>query len=315
MHRTRAPAPAGPRLSNPNLQGDLAAFAHYLVAERGLARNTVLAYTSDLDRFARWADGKLADASAASLDELEAYVAYLLGLGLAPSSVGRAIASLRAFYRFLALDRGTDNCAADLLDAPSCWKKLPRALSNVQVHRLLDAPDPARDKWGLRDRALLEVLYATGCRASEVCDLQLADVDLADGSARVRGKGGKDRLVLLGKPAVAALIAYLDGQRPQLVRRPGDASFVFLSQKGPLQRVMLFLIVKKYARRARIPAAAAFTHALRHSCASDLLGGGADLRVIQELLGHSKITTTEKYLAITDGQLVAAHREHHPRGK
>ena len=194
------------------LASDLLAFRHYLKAERGMAANTVLAYGRDLDRFAEWAATvRLKDYLAPTLKDLSRYVGYLHEQDLAAPSVARHLVSLRMFYRFLRLEERADPTAVDLLGSPKLWKRIPQVLPPDAVDRLLSAPQ-AGDRFYLRDRALLETLYATGCRASEVVGLKVADVYLDAGFCKCFGKGSKQRVVPLGRPAVAALRAYIESQ-------------------------------------------------------------------------------------------------------
>jgi integrase/recombinase XerD len=293
---------------------DVRAFRHYLQAERGMAANTLLAYGRDLDRFAAWvAGGGLADYRAPSLRDLGHYLEHLRGAGLAPPSVARHLVALKMFYRFLRLEERTSQNTVELLASPSLWERIPQVLSPEGVTKLLEAPQPA-DRFFLRDRALLETLYATGSRASEVVGLRTADVYLDAGFCKCLGKGGKQRIVPLGRPAVNALRAYLEGPRPKLVAAAGEAPWVFVSRGGrALTREMLWVLVKKYVRRAGLNAKAS-PHTLRHSFATHLLSGGADLRTVQELLGHANIRTTQRYTHVDRDRLRAVHRRFHPRG-
>jgi integrase/recombinase XerD len=200
-------------MSLAELQSDVLAFRHYLKAERGLAHNTLLAYTRDLDRFAEWvATVRLDDYLNPTLKDLARYVGYLTDVPLAPPSVARHLAALRMFYRFLRLEERASPTAVDLLGSPKLWQRIPQVLSPTAVDELLAGPEPG-DRFFLRDRALLETLYATGCRASEVVGLRVADLYLDAGFCKCVGKGSKQRVVPLGRPAIAALRAYLEGGR------------------------------------------------------------------------------------------------------
>ena len=296
------------------LANDVAAFRHYLQAERGMAANTVLAYGRDLDRFARWvADGGLDDYLQPSIRALSHYLSHLRDEGLAPASTARHLIALKMFYRFLRMEERAAASTVDLLDSPRLWERIPHVLSPESVEKLLAEPQTA-DRFHVRDRALLETLYATGSRASEVVGLKLADLFLDSGFCKCLGKGNKQRIVPLGKPALAALRSYLTDSRPQLVRT-ADAPWVFVSRGGrALTREMLWTIVKKYARRAGLNARVS-PHTLRHSFATHLLAGGADLRTVQELLGHANIRTTQHYTHVDRDRLKAIHRRFHPRGQ
>lgn len=297
------------------LHDDIKAFRNYLKAERGMADNTVLAYGRDLDRFAEWViDGGLNDFLSPTVRELSNYLCRLRDDGLAPSSIARHLVALKMFYRFLRLDERADQRAVELLSSPKLWERIPQVLSPESVEKLLAAPHPA-ERFFLRDRALLETLYATGSRASEVVGLNLADLYLDSAFCKCMGKGSKQRVVPLGKPAVAALRAYLEGLRPELIRAVPDSPWVFVSRGGKvLTRVMLWILVKKYVRRAGLNTKVS-PHTLRHSFATHLLSGGADLRTVQELLGHANIRTTQHYTHVDRERLKAIHRQFHPRGR
>lgn len=297
------------------LAEDVTAFRNYLRAERSLAANTVLAYGRDLDRFATWvADGQLADYLQPTLRELSRYVSFLRDEKLAPPSIARGLVALKIFYRYLKLEERTTTGTVELLSSPALWERIPQVLSPESVEKLLNAPLP-EDRFYLRDRALLETLYATGSRASEVVGLTLVDLFLDSGFCKCLGKGNKQRVVPLGQHAVAALRAYLDELRPRLTQAAPDAAWVFVSRGGrALSREMLWTLVKKYARRAGLPGKVS-PHTLRHSFATHLLAGGADLRTVQELLGHASIRTTQHYTHVDRDRLKAIHKQFHPRGK
>jgi integrase/recombinase XerD len=309
-------------MSLSELQSDIAAFRHYLQSERGMSDNTVQAYGRDLDRFAAWAATVgFPEYTRPTLKDLARYLAFLNDENLAPPSVARHLVALKMFYRFLRLEERADASAVDLLGSPKLWQRIPQVLSPQAVDELLRAPQPG-DRFYLRDRALLETLYATGCRASEVVSLKVADVYLDAGFCKCFGKGSKQRVVPLGRPAVAALREYLgaasDGPRadgPDTVRSPLPTAHVFVTKSGrPLTRIHLWAVVKKYCRRAGLPATVS-PHTLRHSFATHLLAGGADLRTVQELLGHASINTTQHYTHVDRDRLKALHRKFHPRGR
>ena len=297
------------------LADDIQAFHHYIRSERGLAANTLLAYGRDLDRFSLWAqNGGLADYLAPTLRELANYVGFLReDEQLAPASVARHLVALKVFYRFLRLEERTSETTVELLGSPALWSRIPQVLSPDNVNKLLEAPQPL-DRYFLRDRALLETLYATGSRASEVVGLKLADVHLEAGFCKCFGKGSKQRIVPLGRIAINALRAYLDGLRPRLIQTSPETPWMFVSRGGKqLTREMLWVLVKKYVRRAGLHSKVS-PHTLRHSFATHLLAGGADLRTVQELLGHANIRTTQQYTHVDRERLRAIHRQFHPRG-
>jgi len=314
---------------NAQLQSDILAYRHYLKAERGMAENTVQAYRRDLERFAGWVDTiQLKDYTKPTWDDLTRYLGFLVDLPLAPPSVARHVVALRMFYRFLRLEERAEKGTVDLLGSPKLWQRIPNVMNAGTVVKLLDSPKPG-DRFFLRDRALLETLYATGCRASEVVNLQLADIYLDKAFLQCTGKGNKKRAVPLGRPAVAAIRAYLDNplpnhtasrecerpesSKPPRANTPGSPN-AFLSRSGkPLSRIQLWKIVRKYCKRAGL-AGKVSPHTLRHSFATHVLSGGADLRTVQELLGHSSIATTQHYTHVDKERLKAIHKQFHPRG-
>jgi integrase/recombinase XerD len=295
------------------LNDDVTAFRNYVQSERGLADNTVLAYRRDLDRFSLWvANGGLKDYLAPSLNDLVNYLAFMRDENLAPPSIARHLISLKMFYRFLRLEERAAPASVELLSSPALWERIPQVLSPESVEKLLAAPLPG-ERFYLRDRAILETLYATGARASEVVSLRTEDLHLDSAFCKCVGKGSKQRVVPLGKPALQALRAYMEGQRPELVQANREAPWVFVSRGGKgLTREMLWVLVKKYVRRAGVNSKAS-PHTLRHSFATHLLAGGADLRTVQELLGHSNIRTTQHYTHVDRERLRALHRQFHPR--
>jgi integrase/recombinase XerD len=304
---------------------DIAAFRHYLQAERGLADNTVQAYGRDLDRFAQWcALVRFDDYTAPTLKDLGRYVSFLHDEKLAPPSIARHLVAMKMFYRFLRLEERADAAAVDLLGSPKLWERIPQVLPPLAVEELLKAPQPG-DRFYLRDRALLETLYATGCRASEVAGLRLADLYLDAAFCRCLGKGSKQRVVPLGRPAISALRDYL-AEKPRLHKNlasggqaeksdPAADVPVFCSKSGrALTRIHLWSLVKKYCKRAGLPHTVS-PHTLRHSFATHMLAGGADLRTVQELLGHASIQTTQHYTHVDRDRLKALHRQFHPFGR
>jgi len=281
----------------------------------GLSKNTLAAYRSDLTRFADWLDG--ASASIASADEagINAYLAHLHArpAGIKSASQRRLMATLRRCYRWL-LDQG--RLQADPLlniDKPPTISRFPKTLSEKQVEDLLGAPDLATPL-GLRDRAMLELLYATGLRVSELVGVRLFEVSLNDNVVRVMGKGSKERLVPLGQVAAEWLQRYLSTARGELLKqRVSDAVFV-TARGGAMTRQMFWNLVKKHALHAGIPPQRISPHVLRHAFATHLLNHGADLRVVQLLLGHADISTTQVYTHVARERLKQLHRVHHPRG-
>ncbi len=297
-----------------NLNADVQAFRDYLAAERGMAKNTVLAYEADLVKYRDWsATGALPNYLKPSVRELTNYLAYLKEDGLAPPSIARNLIATKMFYRFLRLEERVEQNTVELLASPRLWERIPHVLSPESVEKLLNAPRN-EDRFYLRDRALLETLYATGSRASEVVNLQLADLHIDSAFCKCTGKGSKQRVVPLGVPAISALKIYLQDLRPVLTQADKDIPWVFVSKLGKrLTREMLWILVKKYVRRAGLSMKAS-PHTLRHSFATHLLAGGADLRTVQELLGHANIRTTQHYTHVDRSRLQSVHRKFHPRG-
>lgn len=296
-----------------NLNADISAFRDYLAAERGMAKNTVLAYERDLGKYRDWiAGGGLPSYLEPSVRELTNYLAHLKEEGLAAPSIARNLIATKMFYRFLRLEERVEQNTVELLASPRLWERIPHVLSPESVEKLLHAPRN-EDRFYLRDRALLETLYATGSRASEVVNLQLPDLHLDGSFCKCTGKGSKQRVVPLGAPAISALKIYLQELRP-LLTQDKDNPWVFVSKLGRrLTREMLWILVKKYVRRAGLSMKVS-PHTLRHSFATHLLAGGADLRTVQELLGHANIRTTQHYTHVDRSRLQKIHRQFHPRG-
>jgi integrase/recombinase XerD len=290
---------------------EVTAFRHYMKAERGMADNTIEAYQRDLDRFALWAAAGTKDFTKPTLAEFASYLGVLHEEGLAPPSVARNLIAVKMFYRFLRMEDRADATTVELLSAPTLWERIPQVLSPRQVEQLIQGPREG-DRFFLRDRALLETLYATGCRASEVVNLTFADLNLEGSFAKCFGKGSKQRMVPLGVHAVNALKNYLATDRA-VFGTPMLTDPVFSSKGGKrLSREMLWVIVKKYVTRLGLPQDVS-PHTLRHSFATHLLAGGADLRAVQELLGHASINTTQHYTHVDHARLKKIHQQFHRR--
>ena len=286
-------------------------FLDYVRHERALADNTQAAYRRDLRDFQAW----LGDRAAATLTvrDLGDYFAALAKKGLARASIARQAATLRTFYSFLQLEGVVTESPAELLTAAKRDDAMPGTLSPAQVDRLLAGPE-ATTPVGIRDRALLELLYATGCRASEVSAMRLSDVHLAESFCTCRGKGDKERVVPLGRRAIAALSAWIDGPRKAFATRAGtQPAWVILSSRGNrLSRMRIWEVVREHAAAAGIPPDIG-PHTLRHSFATHLVAGGVDLRHVQEMLGHASIATTQRYTHVDAGRLKGVHEKFHPR--
>ncbi|MFZ5832994.1 MAG: site-specific tyrosine recombinase XerD [Planctomycetota bacterium] len=289
----------------------LDAFVHYAAGECHLAENTVAAYRRDLKRFLLWLAGR--NPAQLTIRDLADYPAWLHGQKLAPASIGRHIVSLKVFFRYLQLEGVLKENLAELLGSQKLWQRVPKVLTHEQIERLFAAPVGGDPFWR-RDRAILELLYATGCRASELSNLKLRDAHLREGFCLCRGKGDKERMVPLGARAVAAVEAYLEHDRPHLVARNGTApEWLILSYRGQrLRRERIWELLKRYAARVGIPPDVS-PHTLRHSFATHVLAGGADLRQVQEMLGHASISTTQIYTHVDPSRLKAVHRKFHPR--
>lgn len=313
----------------PQLPDDLGAglrqalehFTAYLRFECGMSANTLDAYGRDVRELLVHLHG-LGVGSPREINHrhLAEHIGQLSRRGLAPASVARHLATVKVFCRWLTARKAIETNPADFLDQPTRWKKIPGVLSPRQVKALLGAPEPATGgaAGGLslwcRDRAILELMYASGLRASEVGALGLDEIVETLGVVRITGKGEKQRLVPMGMPAQDALGEYLRTCRPRLVRPDGrDKGRVFLTHTGrPIERVRVWQLVKKYAAIAGLHDV--HPHVLRHSFATHLLSGGADLRVVQELLGHADIATTQIYTHVDKDRLRSVHKKFHPRG-
>ncbi|WP_309399440.1 site-specific tyrosine recombinase XerD [Cerasicoccus maritimus] len=282
--------------------------------EKGLADYTLEGYEGDLRQFIAFLTArKVPDWCAVQGDHLAEWIGSLSDEDYAVSSLSRKLTAVRGLAKHLVAERWREDVFSELVRGPRISRKLPGALSPEEVDKLLTAPDETTPQ-GLRDRAMLEMMYSSGLRVSELCGLTLQAVDLESGLLRVYGKGSKERVVPLGSQAVAALERYLDVGRPKLVK-PRTGSELFLSQWGrALSRKTFWVMIKKTAKLAGIDAPVK-PHLLRHSFATHLLEGGADLRAIQEMLGHSDIATTQIYTFVKGSSLAAAHDKHHPRNQ
>lgn len=279
----------------------LADFLSYLASERGLARNTLLAYERDLRLF-------LKDHLCTAVVERDLidFLGELKNRDYASSSICRALVALKVFFRFLKREKKIAHNATAYLDSPKMWQLVPEVMTVDEVDRLLQAP-PKENALGARDKAILEVLYASGLRVSEICSLNIQDLD--DAFVRVKGKGGKERVVPIAKVAVAAVDEYLLNWR----KAPKEEIALFVTARGRrIDRIEIWRKIKQYADQAGISRCIS-PHTLRHSFATHLLENGADLRVIQEMLGHASISTTERYTHISQKHLHEAFAAFHPR--
>jgi integrase/recombinase XerD len=307
-------APARPG-ADARFEGLVLDFLSYLELERGLSRNTLNAYRTDLLQYGEYLSAHDGDALHARPADVADFLAELAtGEGRPPCSaatIHRKAACLRSFYKHLRRDEliGDDPTAA--LSAPRRSKKLPQVLNYAEVRKLLAAPRGS-EPTTLRDRALLEVMYACGLRASETIGLELGDIDMREGFLRARGKGSKERLVPLGRQAISAIGAYVRKGRPKLVGERHEPKLFLNFRGGPLTRQGLYKIVQRHAREAGL-AGRMSPHTLRHSFATHLLAGGCDLRAVQEMLGHADISTTQMYTHLSGDRLKEVYFSAHPR--
>lgn len=304
------------------LNGQVAAYLDHLAVERGASRNTLSSYQRDLRRYiAHLSSRSIADLAEVTERDVEDFVIALRKgdaerkvRALSSSSVARALIAARGLHKFAHAEGITRDDVARNVKPPSPAKRLPKALPLDDVLAILEAVGgEAEGPRGLRDRALLELLYSSGARISEAISLDIDDIDLEARAVLLRGKGGKQRLVPLGRPAIAALDAYLVRGRPALVRRSEPAVFLNI-RGGRLSRQSAWQVLQDAAKRAGVTAAVS-PHTLRHSFATHLLEGGADVRVLQELLGHASVTTTQVYTAVTVTALREVWAEAHPRAR
>jgi integrase/recombinase XerD len=302
----------------PRLTDLLLDFQGYLEIERGLSRNTLEAYRSDLQQLGEFLGRRELSAVEITPAQLAEFISELAGgrdgrAAVAPATLQRKIACLRSFYRYLRREQMIDHDPARELRAPRTPSRLPHVLSRDEVQRLLDQPRGSSPT-AVRDRALLETMYACGLRASEAIALELADLDLELGMLRARGKGSKERLVPIGSQAIERLRAYLESGRPRLVGL-ADERHVFVNRRGAaLSRQGLYKIVQRHARSAGLERRMS-PHTLRHTFATHLLAGGCDLRSLQEMLGHADIATTQIYTHLSVERLRDVYFEAHPRAE
>ena len=288
-------------------------FLDSLWLEKGLSDNTLAAYRTDLQQFAAWAGGQGAALDEVSRSQLLGYLAERRGRGFKARSTARLLSCLRAFYRYLLREGRIAQDPSLQVENPRLRRPLPASLTEQQVEALLAAPD-TDDALGCRDRAMLELLYACGLRVSELTGLTLAQVNLKQGVVRVFGKGGKERLVPMGEEAIGWMQRYLDEARPELLGRALGVEAVFPGRRGkPMTRQAFWHRIKRHARAADIRGALS-PHTLRHAFATHLLNHGADLRVVQLLLGHRDLSTTQIYTHVALHRMQELHKAHHPRG-
>lgn len=287
------------------------AYLDHLLVERRLSPLTVESYARDLAALGRFLEGEGLSELTCSRQDLEAFVRRLMASGLSPRSTARAVACVRGFFRFLAVNRQLAANPADELRAPRAWPALPRCLTLEQVDRLIAQPD-VNTPLGLRDRAMIEVLYATGLRVSELVGLRPPDLHLDGGYLTCTGKGGKERLVPLGDQAADWVARYLRESRPRLLRGRTSPRLFVNGRGGAFSRVGFWKVLKGHALAAGLPPGVS-PHVLRHSFATHLLDRGADLRAIQLMLGHADLSTTQIYTHVLEARMRAVYERFHPR--
>jgi integrase/recombinase XerD len=318
MSRRKKP-PAGSRVSAGDFQDPatwLPGFIAYLEAECGMSQNTVMAYRRDLEKFFNWnKEHALKTVHQVDIATMTAFLDHLQNRDLASSSIARNLAAIRMFFRYLMLESVLAESQVDLISSPKLWQRLPRVLSPDMVNELLNAPIGSADRYHRRDRALLAVMYATGCRVSEVTGLKLSDLNMTERYARCTGKGNKQRMVSLTPVAIQAITQYLSIERADMVANAvGDDGWLFVTRSGNrMNRETVWSLIQRYAARSGCGSEIS-PHTLRHSFATHLLAGGADIRALQEMLGHANIRTTQIYTHVDHTRLKSVHSKCHPRG-
>ncbi|MBS1904385.1 MAG: site-specific tyrosine recombinase XerD [Bacteroidetes bacterium] len=290
------------------------AYLSYLKIERGLSGNSLDAYGRDIAKLVTFLSDHSKSVSTARTADLQRFVKELSEAGLERTSIARIVSAIRGFYRYLLSERMLTSDPTEALELKSPRRQPPEVLSIDEIERILSQPDRSTHK-GIRDRAILEFLYATGARVSEATTLTLSQLFLADGMVRLFGKGSKERIVPIGGVAIEFLDEYLSTVRPILIHSDRMTDAVFLNQKlgTGMSRMAIWNIIQEYCRAAEIEKHIT-PHTMRHSFATHLLEGGADLRIVQELLGHADISTTEIYTHVDRSYLLEVHKQFHPRG-
>ncbi|MFH1678761.1 MAG: site-specific tyrosine recombinase XerD [Candidatus Omnitrophota bacterium] len=288
-------------------------FLNYLSVERGLSKNTIISYRQDLRSFIGYLKGRehINSLERADRSQITNFMLWLKEKGLNANSIVRKVAAIKTFYRFLVREKILKQDPTSLLESPKLWRKIPQTLSLQEIEVLISQPN-LRKMAGLRDGAIIEVLYATGMRVSELAQLNLEDINMDVGFVRCLGKGNKERIIPLGKKAILSLKRYIEKGRPYFLKnRSTNVLFLTRIHKG-ISRQSIWKLIKKYARQAKIKKEIR-PHTLRHTFATHLLERGADLRSVQEMLGHSDISTTQVYTHINKDRLKMIHKQFHPR--
>ena len=289
-------------------------FLNYLAVERGLAQNTLLAYRRDLNKYAAFLEKKgIKAADQVARDHVTNFMFDQKNHKLTTSSICRSLAAIKTFHRFLVRERLTKEDPTNLVDTPKIWKRIPEVLTIKEIEAILQATN-GKSKQLIRDKAILELFYASGMRVSELVNLKMDSVNMEMGYVRCVGKGSKERIIPIGKSAKEAVKKYCETIRPELAKKNEFTPVLFLSRLGKkLSRQSIWKLIKFYARKAKIKKEIK-PHILRHTFATHLLEHGADLRSVQEMLGHADISTTQIYTHVDRERLKSVHKEFHPRG-
>ncbi|MGA2134455.1 MAG: site-specific tyrosine recombinase XerD [Bryobacteraceae bacterium] len=300
---------ASPHLAQP-LHADLVSFLNFCRIEKGLAASSVSAYQADLEKFERFAARHSAGA-VPDLEGLRAYVDSMYHAGLGARSVARNLSTLRSLYGFLLREGRIAADPSAYMGSPKQWQTIPKFLNLEEIEKVSGSPDSTRPA-GLRDHAMIELLYATGLRVSELCGLKIGDLNLEVGVIRATGKGNKQRMVPVGKIALAAVRAYLETGRPSILKGRASRYLFVTSRGGAMTRQAFWKLLRTHGRKAGVFQHLT-PHAVRHSFATHMLEGGADLRSVQAMLGHADISTTQIYTHVMRSRLRKTVEEHHPR--
>ncbi|MFM1931355.1 MAG: hypothetical protein RL226_658 [Bacteroidota bacterium] len=287
-------------------------YTQFLQLEKSLADNSIEAYLQDISKLQSFADLKNKSPQQVTREDLEEFLAYLHDIGISPRSQSRVLSGIRGFFEYLLLENHIDASPADLIESPRLGRKLPDSLTFKEIESMLSVCDMSTHD-GVRARVILEVLYSCGLRVSELCELKISGIYHNEGFIRVIGKGNKERLIPIGKTALILLLHYINDIRSEIIIEPRSSDYVFLNKRGRfLSRVTVFTIVKEAAEKAGIRKNVS-PHTFRHSFASHLVEAGADLRAVQEMLGHESITTTEIYTHLDREYLREEIMKYHPR--
>ncbi len=293
------------------IESAIRAFVNYLRIDKGLSTNTIAAYRRDLEKFGELAQQRNLSISRIATDDVRDFLGSLYERGLDSRTIARNLATLRHFFRFAVVEGLIDEDPVVLIESPKIHKALPQFLSIEEVEQLLRQPD-LTNPLGIRDRAMIEMMYSTGIRVSELCGIRINDLRMDPGVLRCVGKGDKERLVPVGRQALVSVQKYLAEARPRLLRGR-LSSYLFINRRGkPMGRIAFWALIAEYGRKAGLPKSLK-PHMLRHSFATHLLDRGADLRSVQMMLGHSDISTTQIYTHVVEERLKQVYKAHHPR--